>query len=172
MLGPDHDRNLVERAVILALAFRAGLASNGNIFTVEPATLRDDHRGGFDLILRRNRHKLYVDVTSSRRFKGKKIDRAVEKAKNGGHWVFILRADWTSAAFDVCLDPCFDAAFEHAVVDGRPITIKEICPKHGNECGLAKRLFRFGKEINNALAFASTSARKFAMEVSEEPLFK
>lgn len=170
MSGPDRGRNCVERAIILALAFRAGLASRkGNIFTVEPATLRSDHRSGFDLVLRQNRRQLYVDVTSSRQFKGKKIARTVKKAKRGGQWVFILKADWESAAFDICLDPCFDDAFEHAVVDGRPISIKEVCPKHGNECELAKKLFRCGMEINNALAFASTSARNFAMEVSEPP---
>lgn len=168
-----HDRNATERAVIMALAFLAGIASrNGTKFTVEPATLEDDLHNGFDLILRRNRRKLRIDATASRRLKGIKITRAVDFAKSRGLWVYILKADWSDAVFDICIDPCFNDAWDHYVKgkDGQEIAFSRACPEHGNRCKFAAKLYEFSSRINRTLANSSArDAKHFAMEVSEPP---
>lgn len=169
----SHERNITEQAVILALAYRAGLASrNETKFTVEPATLEDDIRHGFDLILRRNFRRLHMDATASRRFKGRKITRTVDFAKNGGLWVYILQADWHAAAFDIAIDPCFQGAWNTYIAgnDGKQIALSQACPQHGNSCAFARKLFDFSSQINNNLANSSTrDAKHFAMEVYEPP---
>ncbi|HEB14058.1 MAG TPA: hypothetical protein ENI09_01470 [candidate division WWE3 bacterium] len=169
----SHDRNNTESAVILALAYRAGLASqNGIKFTVEPATLEDDSHNGFDLILRRNGRKFYIDATASRKFKGRKITRTVGFAKSGGLWVYILQADWSAASFDICANPCFDGAWPAYVEgkDGQEIAFSRACPKHGNKCEFAKNLYEFSSRINNSLANSSArDAKHFLMEVNEPP---
>ena len=168
-----HIRNITESAVILALAFRAGLASqDGTKFTVEPSTPEDDYYNGFDLILRRNRRKLHIDATSSRRFKGGKITRAVDFAKSGGLWVYILRANWSDAAFDICIDPCFNNAWDRYVrgKDGQEVAFSRACPEHGNRCEFAAKLYEFSSRMNSTLASSSTrDAKHFAMEVNEPP---
>ncbi len=169
----SHDRNNTESAVILALAYRAGLASQDGIkFTVEPATLEDDSHNGFDLILRRNGRKFHIDATASRRFKGKKITRTVGFAKSGGLWVFILQADWSDATFDVCASPCFNDAWKGHVEgkDGQEIAFSQACLKHGNSCEFAEKLYEFSSQINYNLANSSTrDAKHFTMEVNEPP---
>ncbi|MDP1710351.1 MAG: hypothetical protein Q8L46_00190 [candidate division WWE3 bacterium] len=175
-----HPRNIAESVSILALAFRAGLASNaGTDFTVEPAVVEADLRRGFDLIIRKNGRLLFVDVTSSRRFKGSKISRAVGFAKRGGRWVFILKVDWNSAVFDVVgigtdRERCFNASFDR-LKDGKPAAFVEACSFHGNSCKFAEKLFEFGAQINREL-FSSrhkdgrpSQAVEFVMEVPNPP---
>ena len=168
-----HERNVTEQAVILALAYRAGLASqNGIKFTVEPATVEDDVKHGFDLILRRNSRRLHIDATASQRFKGRKISRTVDFATNGGLWVYILRADWHAAAFDIGINPCFLDAWSRYIEgkDGKRISFSQACPKHGNDCAFAKKLFDFSSQINSNLAHSATrDAKHFVMEVEEPP---
>jgi len=168
----EHVRNVTESSVILALAYRAGLASqNGIKFTVEPATLADDSGRGFDLIIRRNGRKLFVDTTASQRFKGRKITRSVNFAGRGGLWVYILKAEWADAAFDIAINPCFDGAWNSYVEgkDGQEITFVQACPKHGNGCDFAERLYDFGSRINLNFANSNTDARYFTMEINKPP---
>ncbi|OGC38158.1 hypothetical protein A2V54_03155 [candidate division WWE3 bacterium RBG_19FT_COMBO_53_11] len=152
-----HERNLTEKAIILALAFRAGLASReGNSFAVEPATLESDLFRGFDFFLRRNKRFLRVDGTSSRRFKGQKIARTVKFARNRRSFVFILKGDWQTAAFDVtgtgkAHEECFNSSYSR-IQDGKTIAFEEACPKHGNRCELARQLFRFSEVLNRQFA--------------------
>ncbi|GMR19140.1 MAG: hypothetical protein BMS9Abin34_267 [Patescibacteria group bacterium] len=163
-----HDRNIAESVTILALAFRAGLASrDGDQITVEPADLESDRHRGFDLILRRNNRWLLVDVTSSRRYKGGKVQRAVGHAKRGGRWVYILKVDWL-AATETALDPCFDRVYSR-LIDGEPIALEEACPKHGNKCTIARKLFEFGGRVNQTLVNSPTEAKNFSMEVIRPP---
>lgn len=146
-----HDRNLTEQAVILALAYRAGLASrDGESFAVEPASLQSDRYRGFDLIIRRNTRWLLVDITSSRRFRGSKINRSAKFGKGGRAWVYVLKADWQSAAFDVTLDSCFQGAFGQ-LKDGQPIALAKACPIHGNSCGLARKLWDFSESLSRSM---------------------
>lgn len=177
----SHPRNIAESVSILALAFRAGLASNaGTSFTVEPAVVESDFRRGFDLIIRKNGWLLFVDVTSSRRFKGSKIGRAVGFAKRGGRWVFILKVDWQSAVYDVAgigkpdREKCFNASFGR-LKDGKPAALVEACSIHGNSCEFAKKLFEFGAQMNRELSSSRhkdgrpSQAVEFTMEVPNPP---
>jgi len=178
---PAHERNITEKAIILALAFRAGLAGReGDSFSVEPATLDSDLHRGFDFFIRRNNHWLRVDGTASRRFKGQKIARTVKFAKvKKRPWVYILRGDWQTAAFDVAgigtaREKCFTASYLR-VQDGRPLAFTEACPIHGNDCEFARRLFKFGSQLSRILASARrkdgspSQAVEFAMEVTKPP---
>lgn len=177
-----HERNLTEKAIILALAFRAGLASReDHRFAVEPATLESDHGSGFDFLLWRNNHCLRVDGTSSRRFRREKISRTVRFAKERGRpWVYVLKGDWDTAAFEVAgvgnpnHEKCFNASLAR-LEDGKPVAFVEACPIHGNSCGFARKLFEFGSQLNRALASSRrrngrpSQAAEFAMEVSHPP---
>jgi len=159
-----HERNLTEKAIMLALTFWAGLASReGDSFAVEPATLESDLHRGFDLFLRRNQRFLRVDATSSWMHKGQKIARTVKFSKkfskkrgSRGAFVFILKGDWQAAAFDVtgigkAHEQCFNASYLR-IRDGRPSAFTEACPTHGNRCELARQLFRFGEVLNRQFA--------------------
>jgi len=157
---PAHERNITEKAIILALAFRAGLASReGDSFSVEPATLESDLRRGFDLFVRRNNRFLRVDCTSSWKFKGQKIARTVKFSKrrgSRGSFVFILKGGWQDAAFDVtgigkAHEQCFNASYLR-VRDVKPSAFTEACPIHGNRCELARQLFGFSEMLNRQFA--------------------
>ena len=164
-----HERNVTEQAVILALAFRAGLAShNGPDFAVEPATLKNDQYNGFDLIIHRGRNRLFVDATSSYRYKGRKISRSVKYAKRTRFWIYVLKADWQTAVFDIGIDPCFRRSWGQ-LKDGEKAALQEACPKHGNSCRFARKLYEFSTLINRTLASSTTQARDFAMNVPEPP---
>ena len=178
---PAHERNITEKAIILALTFRAGLASREDIsFAIEPATLESDLHRGFDFFIRRNSHWLRVDGTASRRFKGRKITRTVKFAKAKKRpWVYILRGDWQTAAFDVAgigtdREKCFTASYSR-IHDGRPSAFTEACPIHGNDCEFARRLFKFGSQLSRILASSHrkdgrpSQATEFAMEVTKPP---
>jgi len=143
-------------------------SQNGTEFTVKPATLENDQYNGFDLTIRCNRRRLGIDVTSSHRYKGRKISRSVKHAKRTRFWVYILKADWHTAAFDIAIDPCFRDSFAQ-LIDGEESALKEACPKHGNSCEFARKLYEFGSLINRTLATSKTQARDFAMNVPEPP---
>ncbi|GEM_PF-5516846 len=178
---PTHERNLTEKAIILALAFRAGLASReGDSFAVEPATWESDRFRGFDFFLRRNQRFLRVDATSSSMFKGQKIARTVRFAKvKKRPWVYILRGDWDTVAFDVAgtgtnREKCFEASARR-IQDGKSLAFAEACPIHGNDCEFARILFEFGSKLNRTLASSRrkdgrpSQAAEFAMEVLKPP---
>lgn len=177
---PAHERNVTEKVIILALAFRAGLASREGVsFAVEPATLESDLHRGFDFFIRRNNHQLRVDGTSSLRFTGEKIARAVKFAKKKHPWVYVLKGDWQTAIFDVAgfgtaREKCFEASYLR-IQDGRPLAFVEACPIHGNDCEFAHRLFEFGSQLSRTLASARrkdgrpSQAAEFAMEVTKPP---
>jgi len=168
-----HERNATEKAIILAFAFRAGLASRPDVqFLVEPATRYLDHHLGFDLVLYRIRggatQRLLVDATSSFREKGKKIARTIEKGRG---FRFIVKGDWQTAAFDIILDPCFERAWGQ-LSDGKPMALPRVCPDHGNSCRLARHLFDFGERLNRQLENhrrrdgSPGQATEFSMSVS------
>ncbi|NIT03798.1 hypothetical protein GTO10_02600 [Candidatus Saccharibacteria bacterium] len=171
MASRTHTRDsAAEPAAILALAFRAGLANkaNGNKFAVEPAGEYSDLHRGFDLVIHKGNRRLLVDVTTSKRSMGKKIARTVEYAGNGGHWVYILKVEWQDA-WDVFIHPCFGGAFGQ-LRDGKPSSLEQACPEHGNKCELAPRLLDFSWRINRVLADdRETEAHEFAMEVPDPP---
>ncbi|MEX0888101.1 MAG: hypothetical protein WDZ67_01875 [Patescibacteria group bacterium] len=171
-----HERNATEKAIILALAFRAGLASTeGDEFLVEPATLDLDRHSGFDLILYRIRSGfrkwLLVDATSSRREMGKKIARSISKKRA---LRYILKGDWQTAVFDIAIDSCFQKALDR-LSDGKPMAFREACPDHGNQCRLAHRLFEFSEILNRQLAShrrkdgSPGDATRFVMNVPKPP---
>jgi len=163
----SHSRNPAEMATILALAYRAGIAGqqNGTSFSILPATEGYDRYGKFDLIIIKTRgnftRELRVDVTTSYRYKGFKIARAVKRAKQGKKWPYILKVDWKQAAF-IPLDPCFNQAWDQ-IQDGVPATLAEVCPQHGNNCALAQKLFSYSQELNAILESETTGARYFTM---------
>lgn len=179
-----HERNSVEKAVILALAFRAGLFNRlkaSDIFAVRSATVRLDRGLGFDLevINLRSGGFLLVDITGSQKFRGKKIARATNKekpshGKKRWGWRFILKGDWQNAAFDIGINPCFRESFDR-ISDGKLIALGEACPKHGNRCDFARELFRFSEVLNRQFAEhrrkggSLGQAAEFVMTVPEPP---
>lgn len=176
----DHARVVSEQAAILALALRAGLASDeNNQFAVEPSSLFLDHHRGRDLFLLRNNARLRVDVTASGSYTVSKIERSVKHAQRGHGWVFILKVDWQSAMYDVAGigKPDQERCFSSAVVrikDSSPVAFSEACPIHGNSCRFAKELWEFGAKIHRTMEDIPNprvrqSVRPFLMNVPNPP---
>jgi len=149
MVISSHSRNPAEKASILALAFRAGLFNEERgrkVFSVQPSNESFDRFGKFDLLIYKDKQKLRVDITSSYRYKGFKIQRAVRRARQGRRWIFVLKVDWNQAAF-IGIDPCFNRAWDQ-IQDGVPIALTEVCPVHGNSCEFAQKLLGYSRELN------------------------
>lgn len=176
----EHARVVSEQATILALSFRAGLASDeNNRFLVEPSSLFFDNHRGRDLFLWRNGNFLRIDVTASGRFAGSKIKRSVAHAKRGHGWVFILLVDYQSAMYDVAgigkpdRERCFNAAVLR-IKDVHPVAFSKACPLHGNACRFARELWKFGAAITRSMEDCPNprvreTIKPFIMKVSDPP---
>lgn len=175
-----HARVVSEQVTILALALRAGLASDeSNRFAVQPSSLFLDHHRSRDLFLLRNGDRIRVDVTASGKYMGRKIERSVEHARRGHGWVFILKVDFESAMYEVAgigkpdQERCFNAAIGR-ITDSSPIAFSEACPTHGNSCQFARELWAFGVAIHRTMEDIPNprvrqSVKPFLMEIPKPP---
>lgn len=166
-----HERKLHEQVGILALAFRAGLASrNGLSFAIRPASGWIDRHQGTDLFVVKSdpegSRALRVDLTEGHRVTLRnKIRRAVRKSQNGGRWVKIIYLP-REVVISIAVNSCFLRTYERYLADRdmQLVSFDEACPIHGNNCSFASELFRLGRSLNSQLK------RGFQMPVSTSPL--
>jgi len=161
---------LHEQVALLALAFRAGLASHeGKCFAIKPASAEIDRYQGTDLFLLRGKRSLRIDLTeASPLVVDKKVRRSLEKSRGGGHWVQIVSVQRESV-LQTAVDPCFRQAYE-AFISGREmrsISLRKACPRHGNRCSLAGKLLRLSSLLN--LQLGGGRARNFQMTLDHYP---